>query len=149
MIGHQKHIKTGGSLWLSLALLSISLVIVSCGGDNGEPDRTPQEIAQELFLTTWTMSAITLDDADVRSSYTGLIITIGDGTFTTTNAGDLFPATGTWDWIGESDNMITTGRGKTITLTTLTESSVILSFTKTQGNQAAGVSGSYEIAMTN
>lgn len=148
MMMHQTYIKVRGSILLSLAVLSLAIVFASCGGDDG-PSQTPQEIAQELLETTWTMTAITLDGSDVSDSYTGLTITIGDGTFTTTNAGDLFPATGTWDWIGETNNMIRTGRGKEITLNTLNETSTILSFLKTTGNQAAGISGSYVITMSN
>lgn len=133
---------------LSLVIL-LTLTISSCGGGGGEPEKTPQEIAQELLLTTWTMTAITLDGSDVSESYPGFSITIGDGTFSTTNAGELFPSQGTWNWVGDTDNMITTGRGKTITITTLSASAAVLSFLKTSANQAAGLSGSYVITFSN
>lgn len=141
--------RTRGGLVLSLVMLSLFLGFTSCGGGGGEPEKTPQEIAQELLLTTWNMTAITLDGSDVSDLYPGFSITIGDGTFSTTNAGGLFPAQGTWDWVGDSNNMILTGRGKSITLTTLSASSAVLSFVKTSANQAAGSSGSYVINFSN
>lgn len=149
MSRYMNYIPTRESLVLSLVMLSLFAGVSSCGGGGGEPEKTPQEIAQELLLTTWNMTAITLDGSDVSELYPGFSITIGDGSFTTTNAGGLFPAQGTWDWVGDSDNMIMTGRGKSITITTLSASSAVLSFIKTSANQAAGSSGSYVINFSN
>lgn len=141
-------------LKISIGALMV-LVITSCGGGGDDtptpPEETPQEIAQALLEANWTIASggsITLDGGDVSNRYDGFALDIDDGTFTTTNAGDLFPATGTWSWVGTTDNQVTTGNGKSITITELTSTRIVFSFQKTNGNVAAGVPGSYIVTLT-
>lgn len=141
-------------LKISIGIL-IVFVIASCGGGGDDsptpPEETPQEIAQALLEANWTIASggsITLDGSDVSSRYDGFSMDIDNGSFTTTNAGNLFPATGTWSWVGTSDNQVTTGNGKSITITTLTSSRIVFSFLKTDQNVAAGIPGNYVVTLT-
>lgn len=131
------------------------LTLASCGGGKGggddTPQETPQEIAQALLENNWTIAnggSITLDGSNVSNRYEGFSLDIENGTYTTTNAGDLFPATGTWEWVGTSDNQVTTESGKQITITQLTTTKFSFSFLKTDQNVAAGVSGNYVVTLT-
>lgn len=139
-------------IFLSLILV---ISVSSCGGGGGddptEPEQTPQELAQEIFEGTWSISgggSINLDGTDVSDKYTGFTMNIGNGSFNTTNAGELFPASGTWSWVGETDNQVTTGSGKDITLTTLSSTQLVFTFTKTSSNGMAGANGNYTITLT-
>lgn len=136
---------------LTLAFIMI-IFIASCGGDDpSPPEETPQEIAQALLQNNWTIAnggSITLDGSDVSSRYDGFTLNVGNLSFTTTNAGELFPANGTWQWVGTTDNMVTTGNGKEITITQLTTTRFVFSFQKTNQNTAAGVPGSYVVTLT-
>lgn len=136
-------------------LVGILIVIItaSCrgGDDPTPPEETPQEVAQALLEANWTIAnggSITLDGSDVSSRYDGFSLDIENGTFTTTNAGSLFPATGTWSWVGSTDNQVTTGNGKSITITELTSTRIVFNFLKTDQNVAAGVPGNYVVTLT-
>lgn len=131
------------------------LTLASCGGGKGggddTPQETPQEIAQALLENNWTIAnggSITLDGSDVSNRYDGFSMDIENGTYTTTNAGSLFPATGTWQWVGTSDNQVNTGNGKQITITQLSTTRFSFSFLKTDQNVAAGVPGNYTVTLT-
>lgn len=132
--------------FLATALLTLS----TCGrGGDDDPGLTDQEIQEQLLVKNWTLEegSILLDGSDVSSVYDGFTMNIQGGTFTTTNAGDLFPASGTWQWAGESDTRILTGRGKEISLVRLDESTLEFIFLKTTGNSRSGVSGNYHITL--
>lgn len=132
-------------------IVFFTILMASCGNkDNNPPSPNEQELAQEILEATWSIDdggSITLDNRDVALNYEGFSLIIGDGTFTTTNAGDLFPASGTWEWVGDTDNQITTGKGKEITITALSTSTFTFSFIKTNTNAVAGVSGNYSITV--
>ncbi|MFY0593663.1 hypothetical protein [Roseivirga sp.] len=137
---------------VSMVLLSYLLLvfITSCGGDD-TPELTPQEIAEQLLETSWSIAnggSITLDQVDVSDRYQGFSLTIGDATYTTLNAGELFPASGTWEWVGTTDNMVTTGSGKEITITNLSETQIVFRFLKNDQNSAFGIPGNYTITLS-
>ena len=136
----------------AVLFILVVVVIASCKRNDDDPpapEETAQERAQALLEGTWNIEngSIELDGSDVSNAYEGFILVMGNGTLSTTSAGALFPATGTWSWVGETDNQIETGRGKAIMINTLTATSLIFSFTKTSTNGAAGVSGAYRITL--
>lgn len=133
--------------------MSILIIITSCkgGGSDDTPTPSDQELAQTILETTWEVGStgsIIVDNTNVTDRYSGFTLTIEDGTYTTTNAGDLFPASGTWEWVGESDDMVITGSGKEITITELTEAQFSFRFLKTEQNAVAGISGNYSMTLT-
>lgn len=134
---------------LIVILLSV-FIITSCGG-GGDDEPSAQELAEELLEASWDISnggSITLDGSAVSDRYQGFSLVIGDKTFTTTNAGDLFPASGTWEWVGDSDNRVITGNGKEITINELNNNTFAFSFLKTDQNVAAGIPGNYSVTVT-
>ena len=136
-------------MYLTGVLIVLPFVLTSCKKDDGPVEESPQEVAQALLEGSWNISngSVILDEVDVSQDYVGFSVTFSDGGFQTTNAGDLFPANGSWSWVGETDNQVTTGNGKEITIIELTTTSIIFTFQKTAGNQAFGIPGSYEISM--
>lgn len=148
----EKRKTTTNRLWPLLIGVMSLIIITSCkGGGDDTPAPTDQEIAQAILENTWIVGStgsISVDNTDVTDRYDGFSLNIGNGTYTTTNAGDLFPANGTWEWVGETDNIFTTGNGKEITITELTETQFSFQFLKTEQNVAAGISGNYSISLT-
>jgi hypothetical protein len=148
-----KQLKSTLNRHLEFIILLVVLVAIlsSCGGKDGEPDGpSDQDLAFEKLSGAWTLSngeSISLDGSNVSANYTGFTLSFTNGSFTTTNAGDLFPASGTWEWVGETTNQIRTGRGKVVTISTLTTNSFQFSFAKNASNAAAGIGGSYVIAL--
>ncbi|KOF02573.1 hypothetical protein AWW67_01065 [Roseivirga seohaensis] len=139
---------------LLLLAIVILLITASCGGGGGgddNPGPSEQELAFDKLKGDWGITnngKIELDGGNVAANYVGFTLSFTNGAFTTTNAGDLFPATGTWEWVGEGTNQIRTGRGKLVTITSLTTTNFEFSFTKTASNSVAGVSGNYVIKVT-
>lgn len=148
----EKRKTTTNRLWPLLIGVMSLIIITSCKGSGDDtPAPTDQEIAQAILENTWIVGStgsISVDNTDVTDRYDGFSLNIGNGTYTTTNAGDLFPASGTWEWVGETDNIFTTGNGKEITITELTETQFSFQFLKTEQNVAAGISGNYSISLT-
>jgi len=148
-----KQLKIALSRHLEIILFLTVLIIIlsSCGGKGGGAEEpTEQDLAFEKLSGAWSLNnggSITLDGTNVNANYAGFTLSFTDGSFTTTNAGDLFPASGTWEWVGETSNQIRTGRGKIVTISTLTTSNFQFSFTKNASNAAAGIDGNYVISL--
>ncbi|MCE7993064.1 MAG: hypothetical protein HEP71_13840 [Roseivirga sp.] len=119
---------------------------------SGETEPTEQELALEKLGGTWSLAnggSILVDGSDHSVSYTGFTATLAEGTYNTTNAGELFESSGTWIWLGESSTSFSLDDGKTITITDLTESRLVISFTHTgSGGIANGVAGAYVVTLT-
>lgn len=137
-----------------LFVIALGLVsLLSCKNDDPDGPSTVEE-AFERLSGTWnieTNGSILLDGQDVSLNYEGFGLSFTDGTYQTVNAGELFDASGTWQWADEQAQQIRLGDGKTITIIELTETLFQFSFTfsSTGGvaNGVDGVDGNYEIAV--
>jgi len=133
---------------IGLALLIIGF-LTSCGPDDAVELSTAQELAFEKLAGEWTLKngegSIKLGGADISVNYPGFSLSYDDGAYSTTNAGTLFRATGTWEWQDEEARVILLDDGKEVTLVDLTETSFTFSFNYTGGGERAGLPGDYII----
>ena len=131
-------------------ICAIALSMFSLLGCGGGPDpETPQKKAVDYLLGTWKLSggSIKLDGQDESSQYLGFILSFTKTDYSTSNGGKLFNASGIWKWKdGKTDKLITLGT-KEITITELTESKLVFTFTFA-GAEAAGTAGSYVVTLT-
>lgn len=137
-----KNIKQTRLIILCLAINLLS----ACGGD-GATGPSLQEIAFEKLAGTWSMATsngVLLDGQEVSLNYPGFSLSFTDGTYQTTNAGDLLSATGTWSWSNESAQELTLDTGEDVTIQTLTENQFRFTFFH-QGSTAAGIRGNYTV----
>ncbi|MGW8123547.1 hypothetical protein ACV07N_12880 [Roseivirga echinicomitans] len=136
---------------LNIAVLIMCVVLViGCGSDDQPGGPTAPEEAFEILAGDWTFGTngnIKLDNQDVRNNYPGFALSFTDGTYTTTNGGDLFRATGTWTWADQTGTRITLDTNEEVNIVTLTERSFKFSFTHTGGGVAAGTSGNYVVSL--
>ena len=133
-----------------LLALTISLISTSCNPDDGPADPRATEIAFEKLAGQWTLGqfgSIKVDGADVSANYPDFGLSFTDGAYTTTNAGELFNASGTWDWSDESGRTVDLDDGKIINIQQLTPIKFVFSFTKSDGPVRAGVAGNYIITV--
>lgn len=137
---------TGITICILLALL------LACSGKDSEP--TAQDLAFEKLSGSWDISqggSIVIDGQDASLNFVGFSLSFTDGGYTTTNAGDLFSATGTWSWADEDAQMIDLDDGKLVTFISLTETEFVFSFQSNgQGgtaNSEEGIAGSYVITV--
>ncbi len=134
-----------------LLMLVFIVFATACGGDD---DPTAQQLAFEKLSGSWDLSqggSIIIDGQDATANFTGFAFTFTDGTYTTTNAGDMFRASGTWEWTDEEAQQLLVDDGKTITIVTLTETLFVFTFTS-DGNPGAanhgeGIAGNYTITV--
>jgi hypothetical protein len=107
--------------------LTIVFHIQSCGG-GGEP--TPIEKTKSLLTSgKWTMQSVTVDGATQTSVYAGLTITFTEGNFTTTNGRVVWPATGTWTFVGDDAKNIIRGDDLTISIDEISATQLSLKLT--------------------
>lgn len=142
----KKHIQNT----LTLLIAAVVALSLSCGGDEAPSEPTAQELALEQLSATWSINggSIQLDGQDVTANYPGLTLSYTANNYSTQNGGDLFSASGTWSWAGDSDRLILLDDGKQINISTLTDTDLVFSFQlSSTGGEAAGIPGSYEIGM--
>lgn len=129
-------------------ILSVFLLLPSCGTEGtSEPDA--QALAFELLAGNWgfgTNGTIVLDGQDVSLNFAGFSLSFTDGSYQTTNAGDLLSASGTWSWVNENAQQLLLDTGEEVTIQNLTQTSFEFSFFH-QGNTAAGIQGNYTITV--
>ncbi|WP_323758011.1 hypothetical protein [Roseivirga sp.] len=134
--------------FLSVLVLLV-MVLIGCGSDS-PIGKTINELAFEKLAGDWsygTNGQIILDGQDVSLNYVGFSMSFTDGTYTTTNGGDLFKATGTWTWANETGGSINLDTGEEVTILDLSLTSFKFSFTHTGGPVAAGTSGNYTVSL--
>lgn len=128
----------------------LALFSVGCGPDSPVPESVQDQVFERLS-GQWDFGDngfIRVDGSDVSSNYSGFALSFNDGTYTTTNAGSLFNATGTWEWASsdpEEADQIILDDGKTIAINTISAAVFIFSFNKSDGPVRAGVAGNYQI----
>ncbi len=131
------------------ALVVLAFVLsMSCRGDDPKAISL-NEIAFEKLSGDWTLGttgSIDLDGTNVSLNYPGFSFSFTDGTYATENAGDLFSAMGTWQWVGEEAKVFRLDSGEQVTILDLTETRFRFTFTSGgTGGEAAGIAGVYTI----
>lgn len=135
-------------LYAGVVLISF-LLLHGCNNDEDQP--TEQELAFEKLEGRWSLksnSSILLDGEDVSLNYPNFSLSFTDGMYTTTNAGDLFRATGTWEWSDEEAGQVIIDDETIVTIEALGLDLFIFTFTVNgQGGVANGVGGAYRITL--
>jgi len=134
-------------------LVLLFVVGLACSpDDNAEP--TAQELAFEILSGSWDLTqggSIVVDGQDLSLNYPGFGLSFTNGGYGTTNAEDLFNASGTWTWADDEAQMITLDDGKQITIRSLNETEFVFSFSFSgsggQANLVDGIAGSYVISV--
>ncbi len=144
-----KRLNTTACIWTLVFFLLI--IFTNCGGDDGPGEPSAQEIAFELLSGNWTLNnggSVKLDGEDITLNFNGFGLSFTDGAYNTTAAGDLFNASGTWQWVTDSDQQILLDDGKEIRLTDLSETDLTFTFQFTgSGGVVAGLAGNYTISL--
>ena len=134
----------------SFYIICLLFAFSACGDDDGPP--TDQELVFERLSGDWSVETangmVILDGTDVSTNYPGFSLSFADGTYTTSNAGDLFQASGTWQFIDEEARMLLLDSGEEVTIIDLTETRFEFSFfSNGTGSSAAGIGGNYTIVL--
>ena len=139
----------------SITALSLLILVLNLNCQNENDDPSPQELAlQRLTAGEWTLGTtgfVQLDGQDVSANYPGFTLSFNNQQYQTTNAGNLFRASGSWEWIGESANRLITDDDLEITINDLTPNTLEFTFLLTSTRSVAagteGIRGDYRIRL--
>lgn len=128
----------------SLLIISAFFIFASCK-EKGESVPIAQSEAFARLAGTWslgTTGGVALDGSDISNNYPGFVLSFTDGGYTTSNAGELFSATGTWKWSDLEAGELVLDENRPITIISLNTSQFVFSFTFSgAGNVSAGMEG--------
>lgn len=135
---------------ITIFLSTVLAAGLACTGDDPVLV-SARQLAFERLSGKWafgTSGSILLDGEDISANYPGFTLSFADGSYQTQNGGDLFSATGSWEFLDEEARMIRLDSGEEITIINLTESEFEFSFLSDgNGGSAAGIGGNYLITL--
>lgn len=110
-------------------IVTICFALVLANGCNEDEPQTPNEITEELLKAqVWKLTETKIDGV-VSDIYDGLTLSFGTKSYTTTNGGKLWPASGTWEFVGDNGDKILRDDGLVITIESINASQLVMSFT--------------------
>ena len=135
-------------------IVLLGLVMLSaCGGSDSVPvDEESLALNGDWVLPT-SGGGVVVDGIDRSLNFVGFKISLGsdtngqEKTYRTSNAGDLFRASGTWDWVSDSKNSMILSEGKTLAIQIRQPSRLVLTFNYTNGGVRSGISGNYTLTL--
>ncbi|HEY0742247.1 MAG TPA: hypothetical protein VGD40_12325 [Chryseosolibacter sp.] len=111
---------------LSLLIgISSVMLISSCDGDDSPTAQEAQ--LKKLTAKTWEVQSVRIDGVDHTQLFQNMTLAISKSSFTTTNGGQVWPASGTWEFADEQATTIIRGDNITITIEAAAESELRLS----------------------
>ncbi len=135
-----------------ITLVSVQVGMVACGG--GGDDLTPNELTQQqLSGAKWNIGSATIDGVST-DLYAGLTLTFGatSFTYTSTNGGVVWPASGTLLFVGEDGKKVKRNDGLDITIESVTDKQLVLSYTWASttysGGRIGGIKGVNRLTLT-
>jgi hypothetical protein len=144
-----RKMKSAYKIDIILAVVCIVLMATfsACNKDEGESAQARTE--RLLKSATWKLNKVTVDGVDQTSLYTGMILTVGVGTYAVQNGDPVWPSSGTWKLI--DDKTIDRDNGVAVTIEKLDENSLTLSMVWTKTTYGPGrpqsVSGNHVFEM--
>ncbi len=130
---------------LSMAMIVMVLFIQSCKTDDptiAEVDR----VATLLKANSWKMQSVIVDGTDKTTVYAGLTLGFTATSYTSSNGGLVWPASGTWTFADDTGKVINRNDGVIITVEEIstTKLSLKLNWAKTTlGGRITGVAGNH------
>ena len=133
---------------LSIVVLFGLITFAGCKKDSADPE--PDALTERLTElmnggSTWDLVNVTKDGYDVSDQFTGFKLTIGEFTYSTTNAlATAWPASGSWEFNNGNPNSIVRDNDVIISAS-LSNNQLTLSFSVTglSGGRLASVDGDY------
>ena len=128
-------------------------MLSACGGDDAEPVDEEALALNGDWILPAAGGGIIVDGVNRSLNFVGFKISMDsdtngqDKTYTTANAGDLFSASGTWDWASERKNSMVLSEGKTLSIQAQQPSRLVLFFNYTNGGVRSGISGNYTLTL--
>ncbi len=136
----------GKTLFFFVILASIG-VTQGCNDDDDDIDPLQTRLAE--LTGTWQLGSVLNDANDVSDQFQGFMLTLNaDKTFFTTNGGNAWPATGSFDFVDDNINQILRSDDIAITIADVTTNSLQLTFMQNAiTGRTQGITGSFSFSL--
>jgi hypothetical protein len=109
------------------------ILFANCGPEPTAPLTKQEEVTQLLTGSgtsskTWHLQSVSIDGVDKSSLFTGMTLSFTSSSFTVSNGGPVWPATGTWTFTSDAATTIRRNDGLEMTVDA-TSSSLKLTLT--------------------
>lgn len=122
-------------------IITIAILVsfeVKFAGCSKEETLTPnQQTEQLLSRQLWELTSVTIDNIS-SDLYSGLTISFNSTTYTSLNGGAIWPASGSWSFLGEKGDKILRDDGLEITIETINASQLVINFIWTKTTSTGG-----------
>jgi len=126
---------------LTVTTLLLAFLLIGCGKEDLTPNAQTEKL---LRARVWELTETKIDGV-ISNLYDGLTLTFGSKIYSTTNGGKLWPASGTWDFIGGKGAMIIRNDGLEIEVIKADAANLTISFfwysTIYEGGRKGSLSG--------
>jgi len=132
------------------SLFPICYLLVFLSACGGGDDPSPQELRLNELSATWAVQQVTNDGNNVTSQFTGFTLTARvDKTYNTSNGGNPWPASGTFDFLSDTNiDQLNRSDGTTITINEVTATTLALSLqVNSLRGTAAGITGNFTFSL--
>lgn len=121
----------------ALVLLMVSVLLIQAC-KNEDPQTEADKIRSLLMSGEWNLETALVDEVDKTTLYQGLILSFTPTSFTSVNGGVVWPSNGSWEFIDASGEIFVRGDGLEITILTIDDSTLEISFTLSEGSLNEG-----------
>jgi hypothetical protein len=141
---------TLGIILLTIVSIGSLSTISGCKRDD-DPSAT-QVALKKLTTGMWQINQVTVDGVDQSSLFTGMTLQFSSTTYSTTNGGPMWAASGTWTFSDKTGKLITRDDGLQLTITSLTKSELIFTIpwdeTTYGGGRKRSIEGTHTFKFT-
>lgn len=92
--------------FVSIYIVALLLMCNCSKHHDPTPGDIQQQTSKKLQSATWKVKTVLRNDVDITQDYTNFTLTIAASTYTTTNGGLAWPASGTWAFQGQSTTTV-------------------------------------------
>lgn len=125
--------------------------VTSCGPDDAPTLAETERVAAAMRSGTWIVQSVMVDGVDRTSLYGALILKFTESSFTATNGGPVWPASGTWSFSDDTGKSVTRSDALKITVVEADASKLVLKLTWSKSTvgpgRAASVSGEHVFSL--
>jgi|GEM_PF-1289148 len=139
---------------ITLLLLMILGLTAGCNNDENTPIGSTKvaEVFELLSAAEWNISEVRIDN-DISTTYAGLTLSFGEGTYTATNGGGIFPSSGTWVFPSIDADKVTLDNEIEMDILEISETSLVLFLvwdknTIGTGGRGESIIGNYVFSFT-
>ena len=110
-------------------ILCVLPFLTGCGGGGSDSPSAKEVATKMLTANSWKLSSVTVDGTDQTSLFNNMTLNFAATSFTASNGGLVWPASGTWTFKDEEGKIIVRNDGLLITVMELNDASLQMSLT--------------------